>query len=63
MGTTIMEVRFPGIPPIQCLSTTTGVLQSNRLPHFAIAWVKLNTSALEVELAEATRNAEISIGE
>jgi hypothetical protein len=27
IGTTIIDVRFPGMPPMQCLSTTMGLFQ------------------------------------
>jgi len=32
IGTTIIEVRLPGIPPMQCLSTTIGLSHVNCVP-------------------------------
>ncbi len=37
IGTTIMEVRFPGMPPMQCLSTTIGFCHFSCVPAAAIA--------------------------
>ena len=37
IGTTIMEVRFPGMPPMQCLSTTIGLGHFNCVPATAMA--------------------------
>ena len=37
IGTTIMEVRLPGMPPMQCLSTTTGLSQWRWVPAAAMA--------------------------
>ena len=33
IGTTSIEVRLPGMPPMQCLSTTRVSCQSRLLPH------------------------------
>ena len=55
IGTTIIEVRWPGIPPMQCLSTTSGASQVSRVPTFAMASVRLSISAVVVKLAEAIR--------
>jgi len=40
MGTTSMEVRLPGRPPMQCLSTTSGACQSSRRPAATMASVR-----------------------
>ena len=40
IGTTSIEVRLPGMPPIQCLSTTSGSCQMRRVPVSAMAWVR-----------------------
>ena len=37
IGTTIMEVRLPGMPPMQCLSTTIGLGHFSCVPATAIA--------------------------
>ena len=63
IGTTIIEVRLPGTPPMQCLSTTSGACQSSRLPTSAIARVSASVSGVVMKPAQATRNAPISIGE
>ena len=63
IGTTIMEVRFPGMPPMQCLSTTTGLGHFNCVPATAIAWTKASISRLVTKLAEPIRNAAISMSE
>ena len=63
MGTTIMEVRLPGMPPIQCLSTTVFVFHVNRVPAFDMASVSAISSPDVMELAELTRNAAISMSE
>ena len=39
MGTTMSVVRFPGSPPTQCLSATTGAGQLRRSPTSIIARV------------------------
>ena len=41
MGTTSMDVRLPGMPPMQCLSTTGWACQSRRRPMDAMASVRL----------------------
>jgi hypothetical protein len=63
IGTTIMEVRLPGMPPMLCLSTTTGLGHFNCVPAFAIAPTKASSSPLVMKLAEPIRNAAISISE
>ncbi len=63
IGTTIIEVRLPGIPPMQCLSTITGVSQVNCVPACAIAWDSASSSSLVMKLAEPTRKAAISMSE
>ncbi len=40
MGTTSMEVRLPGMPPMQCLSATSGSCQSRRSPVSSMARVR-----------------------
>ena len=62
IGTTSIEVRLPGMPPMQCLSTTSGSLQSSRSPDCAIARVRNSTSSRSrFPCEEATRNADISV--
>ena len=63
IGTTIIEVRFPGMPPMQCLSTTTGMSQVSWVPACAIACASASISSLVMKLAEPTRNAAISMSE
>ena len=57
------QVGMPGMPPMQCLSTTSGNYHSSRLPTRAIARVRFSISSVVMKLAEAIRNAVISIGE
>jgi hypothetical protein len=49
MGTTSIEVRLPGMPPMQCLSTTgpptTSCRQSMRRPTAIMASVRCSTSS------------------
>ena len=49
MGTTSMEVRLPGMPPMQCLSTTgpppISLRQSRRRPTLIMASVRCSTSS------------------
>ena len=49
MGTTSIDVRLPGMPPMQCLSTTgpprTACCQSSRRPVAIIASVRYSTSS------------------
>ena len=45
IGTTIMVVRLPGIPPMQCLSATTGASKWRRDPQAIIASVSAMSSA------------------
>ena len=40
IGTTSIEVRLPGMPPMQCLSTTGCSCQSRRRPTWAMASVR-----------------------
>ena len=63
IGTTIIEVRFPGMPPMQCLSTTTGLGHLNCVPARAIALTKASSSPLVMKLADPIRNAAISMSE
>ena len=63
IGTTTIEVRLPGMPPMQCLSTTTGVGQTSCVPACAIAPVRARSSSLVMKLAEPIRNAAISMSE
>ena len=51
IGTTIMDVRLPGMPPMQCLSATTSASNSSREPQAIIASVK-ETSSAAVEAPE-----------
>ena len=62
IGITIMVVRLPGIPPIQCLSTTIDSPQLRVLPELTIAFVKKNISSRSKPLwLQATKKAAISI--
>ena len=61
IGTTIIEVRLPGMPPMQCLSTTISLLHDRRPPTAAIARVIESTSGAVVKRAPAIRKAAISI--
>ncbi|MNY40701.1 hypothetical protein D3C86_1754590 [compost metagenome] len=45
IGTTSIEVRLPGMPPMQCLSTTGCSCQSRRRPTPVIASVRKYTSS------------------
>ena len=63
IGTTIIEVRLPGMPPMQCLSTTIGSVHFSRVPASAIARVRAINSSLVMKLAEPIRNAAISMSE
>ena len=45
IGTTSIEVRLPGMPPMQCLSTTGRSRQSMRCPTEVIASVRKYTSS------------------
>ena len=63
IGTTIIEVRLPGMPPIQCLSTISGASHSSRPPTPAIALVNAKVSSVVMKPAHATRKAPISMGE
>ncbi|MPN53523.1 hypothetical protein SDC9_201187 [bioreactor metagenome] len=45
IGTSSIDVRLPGIPPMQCLSTTVRSRQSSRLPASTIASVRKYTSS------------------
>jgi hypothetical protein len=40
IGTTSIEVRLPGMPPMQCLSTTSGSRQSSVRPLATMASVR-----------------------
>jgi hypothetical protein len=63
MGTTSIEVRLPGMPPMQCLSTTgplrTSWRQSRRRPAAIIASVRCSTSSRSISnwLAATTKAA------
>ena len=62
IGTTSMLVRLPGMPPMQCLSATSGSCQSSVSPLAAIARVRCRTSSRSRPVwLQATRNAAISI--
>jgi len=62
IGTTSSEVRLPGIPPMQCLSATSGSRQWRRSPDSIIARVSLSTSSRSISVCPvATTNAEISV--
>ena len=63
IGTTIIEVRLPGMPPMQCLSTIMSPFHDSRPPTDAIARVSDRTSAAVVKRALAIRKAAISIFE
>ncbi len=63
IGTTIIEVRFPGMPPMQCLSTTIGFGHFNCVPARAIASTKASSSPEVMKLAEPIKNAAISMSE
>jgi hypothetical protein len=58
-----MEVRFPGMPPMQCLSTTMGLGHFSWVPAIAIARTRASNSPLVMKLAAPIRNAAISISE
>ena len=45
MGTISIDVRLPGIPPMQCLSTTSGSCQSSLWPVATMASDKKKTSS------------------
>ena len=45
IGTTIMVVRLPGIPPMQCLSATTGASKCRWEPQSIIAPVNATSSS------------------
>ena len=63
IGTTIIEVRLPGMPPMQCLSTTIGRSHLIWVPAFAIAPASARSSSLVMKLAELIRKAAISMSE
>ena len=63
IGTTIIEVRLPGMPPMQCLSTTIGWSHFNCVPAFAIARESASNSPEVMKLAEPIRKAAISMSE
>ncbi len=63
IGTTIIDVRLPGIPPMQCLSTTIGSAHFSCVPASAIARVRAINSSLVMKLAELIRKAAISMSE
>ena len=63
IGTMIMEVRLPGMPPMQCLSTTIGLSHVSCVPACAMALVSDSNSSLVRKLAEPIRNAAISMSE
>ena len=63
IGTTTIEVRLPGMPPMQCLSTTSGWSHFNCVPASAMARVRASISPLVMKLAEPTRKAAISMSE
>ena len=67
IGTTSIEVRLPGMPPMQCLSTTRprwlfSLCQSSRWPTAIIASVRCSTSSRSSSYCcVATMNAASSI--
>lgn len=62
IGTSSILVRLPGIPPIQCLSATSGSPQSSRSPVSTMARVSESTSSRLMPLwLQATRKVAISI--
>ena len=64
IGTTIIEVRLPGMPPMQCLSTTIGVRSISIASRPAPSpETKASSSPLVMKLAEPIRNAAISMSE
>lgn len=64
MGTMSMEVRLPGMPPMQCLSATNGSRQLSRTPVSIMARVRDSTSSRSRPFwPVATRKAAISIFE
>ena len=62
IGTTIIDVRFPGIPPMQCLSTTIGLFHPSFVPA-GHRLTRASSSPLVIKLAEPIRNAAISMSE
>ena len=61
IGTTSSDVRLPGIPPMQCLSATSGSCQSRRSPEPTIARVRYRISSRSSSFwTVATMNAAIS---
>ena len=64
IGTTIIEVRLPGMPPMQCLSAMVPKSRHcSRVPAAIMARVSPSTSAVVMKLAQAIRKAAISIFE
>ena len=64
IGTTIIEVRLPGMPPMQCLSTTIGASQCQLRAGLAPSPASARAvRSLVMKLAEATRKAAISMSE
>ena len=63
IGTTIIEVRLPGMPPMQCLSTTIGLVPIQLRAGPRHRAVSASSSSLVMKLAEPTRNAAISMSE
>ena len=63
IGTTIIEVRLPGMPPMQCLSTTIGRCQLSWVPASAIACDSASSSLEVMKLAEPIRKAATSMSE
>ncbi|MEY9353296.1 hypothetical protein ABIG05_007735 [Bradyrhizobium japonicum] len=63
IGTTIIDVRLPGMPPMQCLSTTVFVFHLSCVPALAMASVSAINSPDVMKFAELTRNAAISMSE
>ena len=63
IGTTTIEVRLPGMPPMQCLSTTTGSGHFSWVPALAMARVRASSSPDVMKLAEPIRKAAISMSE
>ena len=63
IGTTIIEVRLPGMPPMQCLSTTILRSHFSWVPASAMARDSASNSLLVMKLAEPIRKAAISMSE
>ena len=63
IATTSGEVRLPGMPPMECLSTTIGLSQTSRWPTSTMACVRASVSSAVMKLAQAIRKAATSMSE